>query len=177
MDDSTSNQPDAAEDFVRLLIEHEPMVRSFLRGLVPAWNDVDEVIQNASLIAWRKFSEFEPGTAFGGWFLTIARFEALKHRTKIARSPLIFVDHLWETLAEEAQEDTTVVTRYLEVCLAKLDPQKRVMLMQVYSPGVTMRDVAKAAGKSEQAFYKIIQRLRQTLMDCVSKLKTAEANS
>jgi RNA polymerase sigma-70 factor (ECF subfamily) len=177
MDETTVNQPDPAEDFVRLLIEHEPMVRSFLRGLVPTWNDVDEVIQNSSLIAWRKFSDFEPGTAFGGWFLTIARFEALKHRTKLAKSPLIFVDHLWETLADEAEEDTTVVTRYLELCLAKLDTKKRAMLMQVYSPGVTMRDVAKASGKSEQAFYKIIQRLRQSLMECVKKLRTAEANS
>lgn len=176
MSEDAPKQPDSGEEFVRLLIEHEPMVRSFLRGLVPTWNDVDEVIQNASLIAWRKFSDFEPGTAFGGWFLTIARFEALKHRTKMARSPLIFVDHLWETLADEAEKDTKAITRYLEVCLAKLDPEKRTMLMQVYSPGVVMKDVADASGKSEQAFYKIIQRLRRVLMDCVNKMKTAEAN-
>ncbi len=32
------------EAFVRLLLEHEPQVRSFLRGLLPSWDDVDEVI-------------------------------------------------------------------------------------------------------------------------------------
>ncbi len=72
----TAANPDQGEAFVRLLLEHEPQVRSFLRGLLPAWNDVDEVIQEASLVAWRKFADFQEGTAFGGWFLTIARFEA-----------------------------------------------------------------------------------------------------
>ena len=94
--------PDQGEAFVRLLLEHEPQVRSFLRGLLPTWNDVDEVIQEASLVAWRKFADFEQGTAFGGWFLTIARFEALKHRRRVARTPLVFADDIWDLLEEEA---------------------------------------------------------------------------
>lgn len=174
MSEDTPNQPDSGEEFVRLLIEHEPMVRSFLRGLVPTWNDVDDVIQSASLIAWRKFSDFEPGTAFGGWFLTIARFEALKHRTKMARSPLVFVDHLWETLADEAEGDSTVMTPLLEACLQKLEPEKRNLILKVYSPGAVMRELAPSTGKSEQALYKIVQRLRRVLMECVNRLR-AEA--
>jgi RNA polymerase sigma-70 factor (ECF subfamily) len=47
------------EAFVRLLVEHEPRVRSFLRGLLPTWTDVEEVAQEASLVAWRKFHDFE----------------------------------------------------------------------------------------------------------------------
>ena len=62
------------EAFVRLLMKHEPRVRSFLRGLLPTWHGVEEVAQEASLIAWRKFDDFEEGTSFGGWLLTIARF-------------------------------------------------------------------------------------------------------
>jgi len=62
------------ETFVRLLLEHEPRVRAFLRGLLPTWQDVDEVTQEASLVAWRKFGDFEEGSSFGGWLLTIACF-------------------------------------------------------------------------------------------------------
>ncbi|MDB4490303.1 hypothetical protein N9045_02175 [bacterium] len=54
---------------MRLLVEHEPRVRSFLRGLLPTWHEVEEVTQEASLIAWRKFDDFEDGTSFGGWLL------------------------------------------------------------------------------------------------------------
>lgn len=166
-----ATDPDQGERFVRLLMEHEPQVRSFLRGLLPAWNDVDEVIQEASLIAWRKFADFQEGTAFGGWFLTIARFEALKHRRRIARTPLVFADDVWELLADEAVDDETQQThrRHLEACLGKLQPDKRAVLLRAHSPGIAMREVAVQSGKSEQAFYKAIQRLRTALLDCVSK--------
>jgi RNA polymerase sigma-70 factor (ECF subfamily) len=163
--------PDQGEKFVRLLLEHEPQVRSFLRGLLPAWNDVDEVIQEASLVAWRKFADFEEGTAFGGWFLTVARFEALKHRRRVARTPLVFADDVWDLLAEEAVDNDAqqFQRRHLEQCLAKMHPDKRDVLLIVHSPGVVVRDVALQSGKSEQAFYKAVQRLRATLVECVSK--------
>ena len=173
---SASNDDDRYEAFTRLLVKHEPRVRSFLRGLLPTWYEVEEVAQEASLVAWRKFDDFERGTAFGGWLLTIARFEALKYRRRVARSPLVFVDEVWELLAEEAggEEVQQIRRRHLEVCLGKLDPSKREMLLKVHSPGVVMREVAQQTGKSEQAFYKVIQRLRKALLDCVSKAIAAE---
>lgn len=166
---SNSNGIDQGEEFVRLLIEHEPRVRSFLRGLLPTWNDVDEVIQEASLIAWRKFGEFEQGTAFGGWFLTIARFEALKYRRRIARTPLVFAEDVWTLLADEATDEAFEFRQqHLETCLEKLPPQQREVLLKAYSPGVVMRELASHSGKTEQAFYKTIQRLRAVLLKCVS---------
>jgi len=165
---------DNGEVFVRLLMEHEPAVRGFLRGLLPTWNDVDEVIQNASMIAWRKFDQFEKGTAFGGWFLTIARFEALKHRRKLARSPMKFDDDLWGILAEEAAEQKDFRLQYLETCLARLQETQKAVLLQVHSPGAVMRDIAAKSGKSEQAFYKMVQRLRSVVLDCVSRLSGLE---
>ena len=164
------------EAFVRLLLEHEPRVRSFLRGLLPTWQDVEEVTQEASLVAWRKFGDFEAGTSFGGWLLTIAKYEALKHRRRVARTPLVFADDVWDLLAEEANaEDVQQIRRrHLEACLEKLDPAKRNVLLKVHAPGVVMREVAVELGKSEQAFYKAIQRLRASLLDCVTKAIAAE---
>ena len=175
MDDVAHSANENGEAFVRLLMEYEPRVRGFLRALLPSWSDVDEVIQEASLVAWRKFSEFEEGTEFGGWFLTIARFEALKHRTKAAKSPLVFADQLWETIArEEANDSTEVLTRHLEQCMQKLEPSKRQILIKAHTSGSLIRDLAQNAGKSEQAMYKIIQRLRKSLLECVNKLRVAE---
>ena len=171
------NGSNNGEAFVRLLLDHEPKVRGFLRGLLPTWSDVDEVIQEASLIAWRKFDDFEEETSFGGWFLTIARFEALKHRRKIARTPLVFKDDLWDLLVEEATGDEATIIRkeHLTSCLKQMAPDKRELLLKVHSQGVVTRQVAQEIGKSEQAFYKMIQRLRASLMDCISKLSAMEA--
>ena len=160
-------------------MEHAPRVRSFLRGLLPSWSEVEEVAKEASLVAWRKFDDFEEGTSFGGWLLTIARFEALKYRRRVARSPLVFVDDVWDLLAEEASGEGVqqIRRRHLEGCLEKMDISKRELLLKVHSPGVVMREVALQAGKSEQAFYKIIQRLRAVLLDCVSKTIAAEGEA
>ena len=173
---ATSNDGKRYEAFVRLLVEHEPQVRSFLRGLLPTWHDVEEVAQEASLVAWRKFGDFQQGTSFGGWLLTIARFEALKHRRRVARTPLVFADDVWDLLVDEAREEDTAQIRreHLEACLEKLHPDRRDVLLRVHAPGVVMRDVALQSGKSEQAFYKAIQRLRRVLLDCVSKAIAAE---
>ena len=168
---TASNDDERYEVFVKLLVEHEPRVRSFLRGLLPTWNDVEEVTQEASLVAWRKFDDFEKGTSFGGWLFTIARFEALKYRRRVARSPLVFAGDVWDLLAEEASGEETqqVRRRHLEICLGKLELSKRDLLLNVHTSGVVMRKVASQSGKSEQAFYKIIQRLRKVVLDCVLK--------
>jgi DNA-directed RNA polymerase specialized sigma24 family protein len=52
MGDVSDIANEKGETFVRLLMEHEPRVRGFLRGLLPSWSDVDEVIQESSLVAW-----------------------------------------------------------------------------------------------------------------------------
>jgi RNA polymerase sigma-70 factor (ECF subfamily) len=173
---STSSDDERYEAFVRLLVEHEPRVRSFLRGLLPTWHDVEEVTQEASLVAWRKFDDFEEGTSFGGWLLTISRYEALKYRRRVARSPLVFTDDVWELLAEEAcgEGGQQIGQQHLEGCLGKLGRSKRELLLNVHSPGVIMREVALQSGKSEQAFYKVIQRLRAVVLDCVTKALAAE---
>ena len=108
--------------------------------------------------------------------LTIARYEALKHRRRVARSPLVFADDVWDLLAEEAsgEEVQQIRRRHLEDCLGKLERSKRELLLNVHSPGVVMRQVALQSGKSEQAFYKVIQRLRTVVLDCVNKALAAE---
>ena len=89
----------------------------------------------------------------------------------MARSRLVFVDEVWDLLAEEAsgEEVQQIRRQHLEACLGKLEPGKRELLLNVHSPGVVMREVAVQSGKSEQAFYKVIQRLRAVLHDCVLK--------
>lgn len=181
MDEQDSSQQRSNDDpryerFVTLLLANESRVRSFLRGLLPTWEDVDEVMQESSLVAWRKFDDFAPGTAFGAWMLTIARFEALKHRRRAARSPILFADDVWDLLMKEAieEEAEAIPQSHLEACLQKLGPERRELLLKVHAPGVVMRELASQFGKNEQAFYKTVQRLRAIVLDCVRKAMLSE---
>ena len=164
------------ELFTQLLVANESQVRWFLRGLLPTWDDVQEVLQKASVVAWCKFSDFEEGTSFGAWFLTISRFEALKYRRGVARSPLVFTEEVWDLVAAEIDDGDYQNERrqHLQACLQKIEPVQRKILLRVHQTGVVMKGVAKELGKSEQAFYKSIQRLRRRLRDCMSKAMATE---
>lgn len=176
--DAVSNG--AHDTFVRLLLEHEARVRGFIRGLVPTWNDVDEVLQQASLVAWRKFAEFDPGTNFGSWLMVIARFEALKHRRRVARGPLSFSPEVWDLLAAEADpaaHNADLIAERLaalDACLGTLAAHRRQALLEAHTPGVKINELARRLGHGEQAFYKSIQRLRAALLDCMRRRLSGE---
>lgn len=176
MTENTTNY----ETFMRLLIEEESAVKVYIRRLVPTWHDVEEVVQQTSLIAWKKFDELEDLDRFGGWLMTIARYEALKYRRSLARSPLVFSDKLAEQLADAAgQIDSPDANRRqaLEGCLRKLDQAKREMILKVHQPGVTIRQYAQQQSRPEQAVYKSVHRLRQKLLACVKQTLAAEGLS
>jgi RNA polymerase sigma-70 factor, ECF subfamily len=161
------------EEFVRLLLAHEREVKIVLRTILPDWGYVDEAIQEASLVAWRKFDDFQLGTNFRGWYVTIARFEAMRLRKKLQRNPIVFSETVCELLADTALEmdesDSVVKMRALEHCLSKLNEVQRKIVLMAHTPGVVIRSMAESAGKSEEAMYKQVQRLRVTLLECIKK--------
>ena len=173
-------QPEQYEAFVRLFVTNEGRLRGFLRTLLRDWNDVDEVMQETSLIAWRKFSQFDVTTNFMAWAAAIARFEALKHLRKQSRDRLVFNDEILDLLAEESLEKVDTLEHHcsaLGKCLEKLDSRQKELLQLAYQPGVKFHEVAEQAGKSAQAFYKTIQRMRATLLDCAEKQMQKEARA
>ena len=158
------------EEFVRHFVAHEGRLRAFIRTLVPTWADVDEVMQETSLVAWRKFGRFERGTNFMAWVATIARFEALDHLRRRGREQLVFSDAVADLMAEEVAPEGETHDRQrrsLDRCLAKLGDTQRELLLLSYQPGARLHEVAARAGRSVQGHYKSVQRLRARLLECI----------
>lgn len=166
------------EQFVSLLTRHEPSLRRFVRTLLPAWADVDEVMQRTALAAWRKFGQFDPASDFLKWSLVIARFEALAFRRAMARDRLVFREEFLDLIAQEAAEETEVAAREeraLETCLRKLKPERRALALQAYAHGADQRDVAGAIGKSPAALYMLLGRIRRELASCIERTLKQES--
>lgn len=171
LDPTAGGEPTPAyEEFVRLFVAHEGRLRGFVRTLLPSWADVDEVMQETSLVAWRKFARFERGSNFLAWAATIARFEALDHLRRRGRERLVFSDAVADLMATEAaQEGDTFEPqrRALDRCLAKLGETQRELLLLSYQPGARLHAVAARTGRSVQGHYKSVQRLRARLLECI----------
>ena len=70
------------ESFLRLWTQHEPELRAFVRSCCPRAQEVDEVMQEVTIVAWRKFSTLDNRDAFGAWACMIARYELLMARRR-----------------------------------------------------------------------------------------------
>ena len=55
------------EAFLRLFTRCEPELRAFVRSCLPRLQDVDEVMQEVNLVAWRKFGDLDDRGRFAPW--------------------------------------------------------------------------------------------------------------
>lgn len=172
------------EDFVRLFSRHEGSVRAFVASLLPNWEGVDEVLQEASVVMWRKFDQFDPdreGSSFLNWAFMIARYEALTYRRKRATDRLVFSEDVFELLAAEANEAIEAQPLRREAlakCLLKLKPSQQELVRSVYTDGISIKDAAARVGRTPTGLYKALARIRESLQRCikltVSELKLEE---
>lgn len=165
------------ERFVQALAHNEPDLRRFIRSLLPTQNDVDEVVQQTAIVAWRKFDQFDPQTNFLKWACVIARFEALAYRRKMARDRLVFREDIVELMAEEGLQELEARSAEqdaLERCLEEMPAKQRQFITLAYTKGVNIGRLAEESGSTAAAFYMRLKRLRQKLMECI-ELKTVQA--
>jgi RNA polymerase sigma-70 factor (ECF subfamily) len=172
MDDSNANH----ETFLTLLLRHEPMIRAGIRAVVTRPEDVDEIMQAVSIVAWRKFDSVTDAEGFGRWACVVARYEVLKFQRERARDRFVLDETLVERIMEEGEAECEVHGRrltLLERCLEKLPQARRDLLLEAYTPGCTTRAMAQRLGKSEDGLYQLLRRLRVELKQCV-ELSMAE---
>ena len=163
---------DKHESFISLLSKHGGMLRGMIRNGVRGQTEVDEVMQRVSLIAWKKFGQLNDPSGFPKWAATIARFELMKFRRERARDRLQFNDTVTEMLMTESIEETEIRDHrihLLEECLNELPEDRRELLMQRYKSEASTKELAKLIGRTPEALYQMMSRLRMTLLLCVER--------
>jgi len=167
--DSTSGG--GHEAYVRALTKHERVVRAYIRGAgIARPEDVDEIMQEVSLIAWEKFDQLKNVTEFPKWACVIARYRVLEFRRQKFRDRLVLSDKVFDLLMEEALEESGEREgrlRQLESCLELLPQAGRKLVMAAYEPGTSIDDLARSQGKKANALYQQLWRLRRILAKCV----------
>ena len=178
-----SNAPDSHtghESFVRALARHERVIRAYIRGAgISRPEDVDEIVQEVSLIAWQKFDQLENVDEFPQWACVIARYRVLEFRRNRFRDRLVLNEKVFDLLLEEALNETEsqdARLRQLERCLDQLPPASQQLVKAAYEPGASIDELARSAGKKANALYQQLWRLRQLLRKCVDDAMGNDAN-
>ena len=160
-------------EFVTLLTGVQSTLALFIRGLMPDVQHSEEIVQEANARIWAKRSDFELGTNFKAWALTIARFEVLAYRKKQARNSRVkFSEELENTIAEEIEElSDDLASRHeaLADCLKTLAPKSRELLEVRYGTSEKLDDFAKRVGRSLGGVKVALTRIRSQLAVCIER--------
>lgn len=168
----SSETPPTNENFLRAFVRHEDALRAYARSLLPNWEVVDEVLQESSVVMWRKIDQLENDDGFLPWAKVIVRFEALKARRTAARDKLWFSDEVFEIIGDEdSGVDTDELLAKerdaLERCLKKLGKPQRDLVLLPYREHGAISRLAEETKKSVNSYYKKIGRIREKLTSCI----------
>lgn len=174
--EDVSNRPAESsgrvEEFVRLLGQNQRRIFQYVLSLIPKWGDAEEIVQETNLVLWREFGQFQSGTNFTAWACKVAFHQVLAWRKRRQRDRLEFSVEFLEAIAEEADSCADLLeerAQLLSGCIDKLPPQHRDLLRLRYTEGQSIEAIAAKVGRTLDAVYRVLSRIRHALHDCVSK--------
>jgi len=175
-DDRSADCSISEEEFVALTVRYERRVRLFITTLHPERSDVDEIVQDSWLVAWKKLDTFhfrgdQPDEEFVRWLCTIARYEVLKYRNKSAPRLLLDEKVIDELSALQFEEADYLEARHdaLMKCIENLRPRDQELIRRRYETGTSVHELADWIGRTADAVYKSLHRIRTSLLACVER--------
>jgi RNA polymerase sigma-70 factor (ECF subfamily) len=168
------DRPEKVKQFLRLFLKNERRLYAYVLTLLPNRADAEDVLQEASLVLWDKFDDQHPPDDFAAWGCRIAYFKVLDFRKRRQRSRVFFSQAVLDRLAETAVEQAVALQlddrrEALAGCIGKLRDRDRDLLARRFAEGATTQSAAAAVGRSADAVYKALAKIRQTLFDCVTR--------
>ena len=171
------SEADSRKRLMSLMTRHQRQIFSYIFTLVPDRHAAEDLLQETSVVICEKFDEFQEGTDFVAWACQVAWWKIRESRLRFARSKVTFDQQTLESVAHTASELSTEIDhrhQALADCLKKLHPRDRELVLARYEPGAAVSDAARRSGRSLDAAYKALNRIRKLLFDCVSHHLAAE---
>lgn len=174
--------PDKNRLFLSLFLQNQRRLYAYILTLLPNRADADDVLQETSLVMWDKFDAGQPPGDFLAWARRVAYHKVLDfykktHRAE-ARLSRVFLERVAGSAAERGDALRLDDRREaLAACFEKLAPKDRDLLTRRLARGATTRSTSEQLGRSVDAVYKALAKVRHSLLECVQKSLAREGHS
>jgi RNA polymerase sigma-70 factor (ECF subfamily) len=165
----TTDNNDDHERFTRLLLESEPVMLRSILVVIPNLADAREIMQETAVALWRQFGSYDPQRPFINWAMGFSRIETRRflarqqRRVQLSEKAMAVL----EQEMEQAPEFGAAIERHLATCLSKLPEKHRRLIYGYYHDGRSPEWLSEAEGRTVEAIYKAIQRIRRDLQSCI----------
>lgn len=164
------------QQFSELLVRNQHRVFRYLVSVVPNRADAEELFQQACLTLWEHWDRYDPALDFVPWACGIAANHVRNfHRKRQNAQVQLDADVLEILLERSAELQRSVADRAaaLQDCLDELPARSRAVIDGYYG-GRSVAEIAATQESSANAVYKLLDRVRWLLHECVSARLAAE---
>ncbi len=159
--------------FLNQVEREHARVRASVRALGVRADHVDDLAQDAFVIAFEKRTEFDRSKDFGAWVRGIAKHLVLNERRKEARRSRLLAEHLTEVLADQevvlvsqpVSEERRLTA--LRTCLKTLPEESRELVHYRYFEELSPVAIGQRLERSSNDIRQALLRLRRKLLTCV----------
>lgn len=160
--------PEYAE-FLSLLQANKKKIFGYILAVLPNYSTAEDIMQDTIIRLWSKFSSFTPGTNFGAWGISVARYVIMEFRRKDKNVHICFDSQAMDNLSVpfETFEDIDGRVEALRHCLKKLPDNQMRMIRMRYSDRMTIKDIALKMSRPIHGMYKFITKIQYALQECI----------
>lgn len=167
---------DQHERFMRLFLAHQPEILRAVLMFVPQRHDALDIVQETAVALWRHFGEFDAERPFVNWACGFARMEVRRFLRRAQRRAVLSEQAVMalESTDQAQAEVRGEYERHLAECCEKLAPEHRKVLAGYYVDEESVQVLAVRHSRSVEAIYKLLQRIRFALLDCIERKSRRE---
>lgn len=162
------------KEYIELLTQNYSRIKSFIFCMVPNEVDSEDIMQETTAIMWEKFDQYQSGTNFVAWALTIAKYRILSYQRDKMRNRIQFDDRVSEMIetaskAKLTHDNTVEKVTALKKCIQKLSIKERKIIQLKYSNSVSNKILADREGVSVPTIYRYLSRIYSNLLHCMNQ--------
>ena len=168
------HQLDGKAVFEILVRENADMLDAYLRTLLRSDRHVDDLFQEAMLVAWRRLADYDRSRPFGPWLRGIAQNLVLAHTRRTSAAPttldsqiLAEIDARFDELTNAPGDTFADRTQRIWDCMKRLPDEMQRTLELVCLRNVPVPAAAEQLGSNRETVWKRVQRGRRLLAECL----------
>jgi RNA polymerase sigma-70 factor, ECF subfamily len=158
-------------EFTELLSASRSRVFGHLLALVQNLADAEDLYQQTALLLWEKLDQYQRGTDFGAWAVTVAHYQALNFLRRQSRRRTLFSDaaltRLTAVQLDLKTSEFSARSEALSSCMEALPARSKQMLRLRYQGDQSLQQIAEQEHRSVGSVYTAISRIRKALLSCI----------
>lgn len=144
---------------------------------MPSTEDAEGIVQQTAVVLWKKFDEYDPQQPFTPWACRFALNVAKQWIAGRKRWNRLLDAELADELLRRRDELSALMDQrlaHLQKCMDKLARADRSLIDEYYSRRSSVRGMSRQLGRSADAIYKDLQRIRSSLRRCIENASQRE---